>query len=256
MDRLVLNNLANQEDQDILNAVFDGIGSIATSDEVDDSFETEIDQISDEDGLEGPNTSEEQPPDMSETFNLYTSNLILTLINQFVRGVDDKGGREKVDPATTLVTDIIKDLSSKNSEAAWEILKRCMHIHDDFFDMVHTFTSDQEFMPHLYRKLFLSLHPDSKSKKLPLVLPLAMGHAVKSMSCSMLACYRPFFDELFKGIGVKPNTPKHRRLLDGKHIKETVKFVIGSIETLRSAQAKQYLSENGDKNVSHVTMRQ
>ena len=246
--RLVLNNTNNQDHLEILNAAvddIDSIDSIGESHEIDNSLEMEIEQELDT-RASNDVSNEQPPPTVTETFNHYDIDLISSLIKDFVRGVNDRGGREKVDPATTLVTDIVKDLSSKNSEAAWEIMKRYMHTHSNFYELVHTCTSDQEFMPSLYRKLFLSLHPANQSKKLPLILPLAMGHAVKSMSCSMLACYRPFFDELFKAIGVKLNSPKHQRYLDGKHIKETVKFVIGAIETLRSAEAKLYLNENGN----------
>lgn len=111
---------------------------------------------------------------------IYDVQTIDTLINEYVKGVDDGGDRMKVDAATTIVTDVIKDLSSKNSEATWQVLQRYIHTHEDFHEVVHCFTSDQEFMPQLYRLLLLSLHSKDKKKRLPLVLPLAMGHAIKS----------------------------------------------------------------------------
>ena len=109
---------------------------------------------------------------------------------KFLKGKSDRGDREKLHIATTLITDVIKDLNSQNSHAAREILQSYIHsCSNTFTERVHTMTSDQEFMPSLYRMLFLSLHLEDKDNKLPLVLPLAMGHAIKAMACSLMTFY-------------------------------------------------------------------
>ena len=164
-------------------------------------------------------------------------------IPNFVVGKDDGGDRCKVTAATTVVTDIMTGVSSKHYEATETVYQRYVQSHPNFDGIVHTMITDQEFMPNLYRKLFMSL---KSNKRQPLVLGLAMGHVLKCIVASMFTYYKPILDPLFKAQGIKIDSPAHGRILKGRNIRDSMKWMISAIETLRIAHAKLYLDAYGD----------
>jgi hypothetical protein len=161
-----------------------------------------------------------------------------SFLNNFVVGVDDQAGRHKSTVTTTLVTGILTGVSSKNSEAAQSIL-----LARKSGGTVHTLMADQEFMPQFYRAFFGSLV--NNQKKMPLILMLAMGHGLKSVAVSMLTYYASWFDLLFKAQGITVDSPKYNRIRKGRVIRDTIRWVVTALESLRVAFANKYLSEKG-----------
>ena len=116
---------------------------------------------------------------------------------------------------------------------------------DDWWKAVHVLVADQEFMPHFYRAFFASLVANEGRQKMPLVLMLAFGHGLKSVAVSMLTFYSGIFDSLFKAQGISVGSPKYGRLRKGREIRETIRWVVNALETLRITFAHRYLKERG-----------
>jgi hypothetical protein len=120
-------------------------------------------------------------------------------LKQYRVGIDDGAGRHKALISTTIVTDILTGVSSKNHEAAQTVLERAMERFgkDEWWQSVHMLVADQEFMPTFYRLFFTSLDTE---EAMPLILMLAMGHGMKSIAVSMMTYYKSLFDPLLSPV--------------------------------------------------------
>ncbi len=143
------------------------------------------------------------------------------VVADFTRGVDDGGGRKKGITNTTLVTDVVKGLSSKDRECARQLLYRLANTIPDFSNGHHVISADQEFMPTFYRLIFASLKNDDNRKRLPFIPSIAMGHQLKNIAISILSCYKPYADELFRNQGFTIDSPKHQAILKGSNIRRS-----------------------------------
>ena len=170
-------------------------------------------------------------------------------LDNYIAGVDDGGGRDKKSVAASgLVTNLVTGVSSKsNSEASEAIFDRLVSLHggeEKFSEKVHVFMSDQEFMPSLFKKFFLSLSSQSEDT-IPLILILSTGHCMKSIAVSLLQYYSSFFDPILKAQGAPPGSTEYNRIRKGRVIRETVRRVITGTEAFRVSAVIRYLHEMG-----------
>ncbi len=167
-------------------------------------------------------------------------------INEFVSGRDDGGRRQKIDPCLTVITDLLSGVSSKHAEATRTVMDRQMQKDPKFHEKVHNISTDQEFITSLFSQLFMSHHSSARQNKKPYVIGVAWGHLHKNIVMSMFKYYSCILDELFRVKGVKVGGPAYNRIVKGRNIKASIKWMVNAIETLRMAQAKEYLDQVGD----------
>ena len=172
------------------------------------------------------------------------------ITKSFISGCHDGAGRTKITaPATTVVTDVLCGLSSKHDVAMRTVLERMIEKDSEIYEKVTQIVSDQEFQPTVYREFLNSLHTD---KPLPFLPALAMCHLHKNMATSMITVYRPFFDELFRAMGIPPGSTEYNRICKGTIIRTTIKWVINALETLRLAYGIQYLKHFGNDKLIEI----
>ena len=109
---------------------------------------------------------------------------------------------------------------------------------------MHVIVADQEFMPTIMKEFFSSLKTDSP---LPIIPTLAVGHALKGLSVSMMSFYKCYFDPMLNAIGIKVDWPEYKVLCKGSVIRDTNRLVINFTEMLAYAAALQYLAEVGNE---------
>lgn len=162
------------------------------------------------------------------------------------------GQRTYFKPSTTIINDVNTGISSKHCEAAEQMLETIIdHMKKGEEDnAIMLLMADQEFMPYFYSKLFSMLYTTNRDKKtnerLPLLLSLAMGHALKGISISMIAYYQAILDPLFIAQGMKIDSTKYNNIRSGKVICDSIRWYTCATESLRIAYAKKYLEEMKD----------
>ena len=158
----------------------------------------------------------------------------------------DNRQRHRFHPTTTVITDVLTNLTSKNHDSARRILESIKSTvgEEEFKKSVHPVTADQEFMPTIVQDYFCKLKSGEPLSILPI---LACGHAMKGQCTSMISFYDCFFHKIIASLGVREGSSEHRRLCKGKEIRETNRFSATSLESLAVAYAKMYLSSVGSE---------
>ena len=87
-----------------------------------------------------------------------------------------------------------------------------------------------------------------KYDDLPIIPALAIGHAMKGLSVSMMSYYKCFFDPLLEARGIKVGSPEHAKYYKGSVICKTNDLVTNFTEMLAVVAAHQYLTEVGNEN--------
>ena len=104
---------------------------------------------------------------------------------EFVEGVDDGGGRKKGFAASTIIDDLLTDVSSKHdvgTDAVIDSMSRRFASDEEFRREVQPVCTDQEFLPRMYHRFFSSLKSDKPISFVPVV---ALGHAMKSVEITL-----------------------------------------------------------------------
>ena len=157
------------------------------------------------------------------------------------------GERHKFRPSTTSIAGVLAGLSSKNNDTArqviQEIITKCGE--EEFFNAVHMIVADQEFMPTMMSEFFSRLKTE---EELPIIPALAIGHAIKGLSVSMMSYYQCFFDPMLDAMGIKVGSPEYNKFYKGSVIRNTNDLVANSTEMLALAAAHKYLTKVGDDN--------
>ena len=138
--------------------------------------------------------------------------------------------------STTLIYDVIEDLSSKNATSAIALLNRIIAKlgKDRFKGTVTMVSADQEFMPTIYAEFFKRLHSNNKDNRYALLLPLAMGHAMKNNAMSIISYYKAMFDPVFIAQGIKIDSPEYKRICNGRVIRDLNNWIVNATETALS----------------------
>ena len=156
------------------------------------------------------------------------------------------GDRHRFEPCTTSIASVLTNLSSKNFDTAHQILQDLINQHgeEEFNKAVHVVVADQEFSPVIFSEFFSHLTAD---KQLPILPALAIGHAMKNVSTTMMSYYECFFDPMLEAMGVKVGSPEHAKYYKGSEIRKTNGLVANFTEMLALAAAHKYLTEVGNK---------
>ena len=168
-----INGDCEEIDLDVNNLVLDNDGDKTSSDE-DNPMSDISDGAQSLDGPEEVSMASDDSlmtPDLTndECCHLSLEEEKLKMSN-FVSGVNDNGRRQKIDPATTVITDVMSGVSSKHAESTRTVMERQMQKDPDFKKKVHNISTDQEFITSLFRQLFMSQHTGDK---LPYIVGLA-----------------------------------------------------------------------------------
>eukprot|EP00984_Skeletonema_dohrnii_P018359 scaffold8555_cov159-Skeletonema_dohrnii-CCMP3373.AAC.3 len=153
------------------------------------------------------------------------------------------GERHRFSPSTTSISFVLTGLSSKNTETARQVVQQIINQYgeDRFNEAVHVIVADQEFMPTMINDFFARLREEDNN--LPILPALAIGHAMKGLSVSMMSFYKCFFDPILEASGVKVGSPKHTKYYKGTVIRDTNELVTNSVEMAATAAAHQYLED-------------
>ena len=121
------------------------------------------------------------------------------------------GDRHHFHPSTTSIASVLTGLSSKHSETARQVIQEIILLYGEqkFSEEAHVIVADQEFMPAIFTEFFSRLVTD---EPLPIIPTLAVGHAMKGLSVSMMAFYKCFFNPMLEAIGTKIDSAEYNRL--------------------------------------------
>jgi len=155
------------------------------------------------------------------------------------------GERYRFPPSSTCVGGVLTGLSSKNSDTAIRLIQEIKNRlgEEKFNKEVHVVVADQEFMPPILNRFFSKLARGDEV--LPIIPALAIGHAMKGLSVSMMSYYQCFFDPMLETMGVKVGSPEYKKLYKGTMIRKTTNLVANFTEMLAISTAHRYLSEVG-----------
>mmetsp|Transcript_41822 Transcript_41822/g.71547 ORF Transcript_41822/g.71547 Transcript_41822/m.71547 type:complete len:178 (+) Transcript_41822:369-902(+) len=161
------------------------------------------------------------------------------------------GQRHRFPPTTTSIASVLTGLSSKNSETARQVIQEIITTYgrEKFSEEVHVIVADQEFMPTVLNEFFSRLGGDDE---LPIIPALAIGHALKGLSVSMMSYYKCFFDPMLEAMGVKVGSAEHSRYYKGSVIRNTNGLVTKFTEQLAIAAAHRYFSPEDDSTEQQV----